>query len=276
MSSEISSIPHTGDIELKMRRSLGLDAPPTPGTIPSSPSDPLKAARQAIRSQSAAREYVERQLAHAEATIQDLRTKLHHARQEKDTAVQAARSATAMRLSVQRALIATEAALATEKAARDHGDRAFREAKATISHLQTKLDAAAQGLETVRAELVAERQTRQKAEDALREATVASQIVASASGNEAVSPVIQQPERVLPAPSPSDVDRPAKAGRATTVDPIVRRPVGRPRKAGSVQVTTNKVKGTGATKPKGIASGRNASDQQPVQWWIEGWDALKA
>ena len=103
MSSETSSVPQSDDAEAKMRQSLGLDKASDPGSAPSSSNDPLRGARQAIRSQAAAREYVERQLAHAEATIQNLRTKLHHARQEKDTAVEAARSATAMRLSVQRA-----------------------------------------------------------------------------------------------------------------------------------------------------------------------------
>jgi hypothetical protein len=91
-----------------MRRSLGLDAPSNPGSAPSSPSDPLRGARQAIRSQAIAREYVERQLAHAEATNQDLRTKLHRARQEKDMAVEAARSAATRMGSAQRTLAATE------------------------------------------------------------------------------------------------------------------------------------------------------------------------
>ena len=89
MPSETSSIPQSDDTEAKMRRSLGLDQHPIQPRSPSSPNDPLRGARQAIRSQAIAREYVERQLAHAEATIQDLRTKLHHARQEKDTAVEA-------------------------------------------------------------------------------------------------------------------------------------------------------------------------------------------
>jgi hypothetical protein len=158
MSSETSSIPQPDDVESKMRQHLGLDAPSNPGSVPSSSNDPMRGARQAIRSQAAAREYVERQLAHAEADIQNLRTKLHRARQEKDAAIEAARLATARKVNAERTLILSEAALATEKAARDHGDRALREARATNSHLQAKLDAAAHGLETVRAELAAERQ----------------------------------------------------------------------------------------------------------------------
>ena len=83
MSSETSDHKPPDDVESKMLRSLGLGTASNPTSVLSSPIDPLKAARQAIRSQAVAREYAERQLAHAEVTIQDLRTKLHHARQEK-------------------------------------------------------------------------------------------------------------------------------------------------------------------------------------------------
>src|ERR1700733_8880490 len=69
MSSEASSFERTDDIENRMRRRLGLDAGSVPGSVPSHPIDPLRGARQAIRSQAVAREYVERQLAHAEAPI---------------------------------------------------------------------------------------------------------------------------------------------------------------------------------------------------------------
>jgi len=84
-----------------MRRSLGLGT--TPISAPTSPpaDDPLRGARQAIRSQAAAREYVERQLAHAEATIEDLRSMLHRARRDKDAAIEAARSATARKVAVE-------------------------------------------------------------------------------------------------------------------------------------------------------------------------------
>jgi hypothetical protein len=211
----------------------------------------MKGARQAIRSQAAAREYVERQLAHAEATIQHLRTKLHHARQEKDTTVEAARSATSMRLTVQRALITTEAALATEKAARDRADRALREALATIRDLQGRLDAAAQGHEAIKAELAVEREARQRAKDVLREAMIAPKIAVRVSRDEA--PVV-----------------------------TARRPVGRPRKvpahqtsdqdAGKAQAPTKVAKGK-ADALQG--KGRAVDDQEPLQWWIEGWDRRK-
>jgi hypothetical protein len=294
MSSETSSIPQSDDAEVKMRQHLGLDAPSNLAPVPLSSNDPLRGARQAIRSQAIAREYVERQLAHAEATIQDLRTKLHHARQEKDTAVEAARSATAMRLSVQRALITTEAALATEKAARDHGDRALREARATINHLQTKPDAAALGLETVRAELAAERQARQKAEVALAEVKTAPQIAVPANPDEAAIPTIRRsvgrPRKVVAVQPVSEPHLPveatkapvAEAIRVATVVPPARRPVGRPRMTGSAppKPTSSNAASKAAALPetpskKTDGPRQTAGEQEPVQWWVEGWNRRK-
>ena len=291
MPSETSSILQSDETEAKMRRSLGLDHASNPASVPSSPNDPLRGARQAIRSQAIAREYVERQLAHAEATIQDLRTKLHHARQEKDTAVETARSATAMRFSVQRALITTEAALATEKAARDHGDRALREARATIRDLQSRLDAGVEGLVTVRAELAAERQARQKAEDALREAKTVPQIAAPASLDEAVAPTIRRsvgrPRKMVAVQSVSEADRPAEASKSggaqaigiETVLPPARRPVGRPRKTDLVlpvlalsKAASTAVAAIEAPRMKPKTPRPSANDQEPVQWWVKGWD----
>jgi hypothetical protein len=86
--------PLTGDAESTMRRNLGLDGP----SPSSSANDPLKLARQAIRSQVTAREYTERQLDQAQGTIQDLRGKLRHAHQERETVVNAAQSAIAARV----------------------------------------------------------------------------------------------------------------------------------------------------------------------------------
>jgi hypothetical protein len=87
-------MPEGNDAETAMRQSLGLGTASSPAPAAPRAGDPMRGARQAIRSQAAAREYVERQLVHAEATIQELRTKLHHARREKDAAVEAARLAT--------------------------------------------------------------------------------------------------------------------------------------------------------------------------------------
>jgi hypothetical protein len=215
-----------------MRRNLGVD----PGPVAPAPVDPLRGARQAIRSQAAAREYVERQLAHAEASIQDLRNKLHRARQDKDAAAEAARSATARTLHAERALAATGQALVTEKAARARSDRVQAEAQVTARDLQVRLDAAVLALETTRSELAAERQAHQKTEAALRDAIAE--------------------RRHLAEPEP-----PAAA--------VVRRPVGRPRKivanAAAPSVTRP------ADAPKGKLRRVPADSQEPVQWWVEGW-----
>jgi hypothetical protein len=284
MSSEASSFERTGDIEDTMRRSLGLDTGSVPASVPSQPIDPLRGARQAIRSQAAAREYVERQLAHAEATIQALRNKLHHARRDKDAAIEAARSAAARRVIVERALIVTESALATEKAARDRGDRALRETQATISHLQAKLDAAAQSLETAKIELTAERQARQKAEDGLRKAKTATQIAAPATDDEpAVLQMTAQPMR--------KGGRSLEVGNVAVVDacpeegitPRVQRPVGRPRKTKStppVQASPEQARKmqapTKAISPKVRTARPSANDHAPIQWWVEGWRGKRA
>jgi hypothetical protein len=59
---------HRPEAEAKMRQSLGL----SDGSRPPAVDDPQRLARQAIRSQAAAREYAERQLLRAEQTIEDL------------------------------------------------------------------------------------------------------------------------------------------------------------------------------------------------------------
>ena len=64
-----------------MRQNLGL----SDGTKPSAADDPQRLARQAIRSQAAARDYAERQLARAEQTIQDLHAKFLGKRFSGDT-----------------------------------------------------------------------------------------------------------------------------------------------------------------------------------------------
>jgi hypothetical protein len=235
-----------------MRLNLGLGPASEPAPSVSFTADPLRGARQAIRSQAAAREYVERQLAHAEATIQDLRTKLHHARQEKDSAVEAARFATAAKVTAQRTLIATESALTTEKAARERGDRALREAQAMINHLQTGSATAVQSLETAKAELEAERQARRKAEAALREAMTAREFTAPACPDEApVAPIrrpVGRPRKVLVA-QPDELPPPALA-----------------RVNG--KTASGKVSAVRAA-PRPSAP---ADNQEPVQWWVAGWD----
>jgi hypothetical protein len=274
MSSEASSFERTDDIENRMRRRLGLDAGSVPASVPSQPIDPLRGARQAIRSQAAAREYVERQLAHAEATIQDLRGKLHHTRRNKDAAIEAARSAAARKGIVERTLASTESALATEKAARDRGDRALREAQATINHLQAKLDAAAQGLETAKAELTAERQGRQKAEDAWRRPKTVMQIDAPATDDEpAALPMIVQ--RMCEAGCPVTASEAAgPQARPDEVDiQATRQPTRRSRKTESTPLVQASFKQARTVLPTLRAKElrRNSDKSEPVKWWIEGW-----
>jgi hypothetical protein len=283
-----------------MRRSLGLDTTSNRVSAPSIPADPMRGARQAIRSQAAAREYVERQLAHAEATIQDLRTKLHHARQDKDAAMEAARSATARKVNAERNLISTESALTAEKAARDRGDRALLEAQATIRDQQGRLDVAVQGLEKAKAELAAERQARQKAEDALREATATRRTterlvkaaVAEASqppSTATVSPNASPPRAIEVVPV-TEPDRPKDSSTAAlptdrdeTGLATVQRLVGRPRKTTSVrpvQISDNPTGNArtftkiiiGKTSSRRKALSPAVDKQKPVQWWIEGWN----
>jgi hypothetical protein len=268
------------DDEVKMRRRLGLDPASNAALVPSLTSDPLRGARQAIRSQAAAREYVERQLAHAEATNQDLRTKLHHARREKDAAVEAARAATARMGIAQRTLVATEAELSTEKAARERGERALRDAQTTIRDLQSRIDAVGHKLEETQAELAAERQARQNAEDALHLSITASKPIEQVA-------VIEQ-QQASPTPSeteeweprhPQDVaqvvtqveavDQPEKV----LVEPV-KRSVGRPRKTEEVSTataTTERLAVKKVGKPKQKVHRGTTDDQEPVQWWVPGW-----
>jgi hypothetical protein len=229
------------EVEARMRRSLGLNATTGNGSTPPLPNDPLKAARQAIRSQATAREHAERQLAQAQAVIHDLRTKLHHTRLDKDVAQEAARVATAAKITAERTLIATESALAAEKAGRERGERSLRDAHATIRELQGKLDAAVQGLQAVQAELAAERQARHTAEEIARAAVTTTP--AEVRGEAA--PVVRRPvgrprnnivaqprgrKASAKAPAPRKAVPKKPASRKQSPVPTVRRPVGRPRK----------------------------------------------
>jgi chromosome segregation ATPase len=218
----------------------------------------MKTARQAIRSQAAARDYAERQLGHAEATVQDLRTKLHHAHREKAAAVEAARLATAARIAAQRSFMEAETALATEKAARERADRALREAQAAIRDLHGRLEDAVRGFETAKADLAAERQARQKAEDAQREATLTAQAVAApVKQDEAVIAKVRRP-----------VGRPRKA--------VATAPVETSRKPDAKAVVCSEISAAGpAGTPQTKARKQPAAGQEPVQWWVEGWNRRK-
>ena len=89
----------------------------------------LEAARQAIRSQAAARERAERLLEEAQSTIRDLQTKLAHERLAKDEALQAAQRAATARQDVQLTLQAVQAELTAERLARRAAENAAAKAQ---------------------------------------------------------------------------------------------------------------------------------------------------
>jgi hypothetical protein len=239
--------PESNDAGTGMGRSLGLGTDFDPAAP--SLSDPMNVARQVVRSQ-AARDGAERELVHAEATIQELRTRLHHAHREKDAALEAARLATAAKLAAQRSILEAEAS-------RDRSDRMLREALATNRDLQAKLDAFGRDFETARAEPAAERQARLKADDSRRE-----------------GPLATEPEAALP------------ASHDDAVIHMIRRPVGRPRKTAAPAPAPNKTGGkvmdsdeivaetAGSLQKK--ARNRQATGQEPVQWWVEGWSGRRS
>jgi hypothetical protein len=270
----------SSDAESKMRRNLGLDGGLANGSPPSSSSDPLKAARQAIRSQVTAREYTERQLAQAQGAIQDLRTRLRHVHQEREAAVNAAQSAMTAKDTAERTMRAAETALATERATRVRTEGMLRDAEATIRDLREKLATANQTIHTMRAEISAERQTRPKADDATQPAMAVHETVV-ATVRDAIAPTVRRP-----------VGRPRKAAVVETAKapiwpmtqrqvignndatPVMRRPVGRPRKTVVVlaeQPIRPTKKPQATARPVTKRASQQTDDQEPVQWWVEGW-----
>jgi hypothetical protein len=267
--------PMTADAESKMRQNLGLT-----GSAQSSTNDPLKAARQAIRSQTAAREYTERQLAQAQTAIQDLRTRLRHVHQEREAAINTVQSSVAARDAAERSVRAAEAALATERAARVRIEGMLRDAEATIRDLRQKLATANQTLHATEAELGAERQSRVTVEDRL----MVTQVVSAPTIQEAAFPTVRKPmgrPRKIPAvEGPAQaITTPLKMPRASTdhenaVVPANRKSVGRPRKvtAPEVQTLFKAVKNHAAPAKVVTKKATNRTDdQEPVQWWVEGW-----
>lgn len=149
-----------------MRQRLGLPDEARPS------DDPHRLARQAIRSQAAAREYAERHLARAEQTIQDLQAKLQAVRREKAIAIEAARAAQDAHAQAERARRAAEAALINEKSVSDAAQREAREARAAVQDLRIKLAQANQTVDTLQAELAQVRQAGTAAEQAQPKAPV--------------------------------------------------------------------------------------------------------
>jgi hypothetical protein len=233
------------DAETGMRRDLGLGTAFDPGPAIPLSNDPMKAARMAIRSQGA-RDYAERELVHAEATIQELRTKLHHAHREKDAALESARLATTAKLAAQRSILEAEAS-------RDHSDRALREALAVNRDLQAQLDAVARDFDTAKAQPAAERQASR------REAPIvtAREAVLPASHDDAVIQTIRRP---VGRPRKTPATAPAPASNNTG------------RKAMESDEITAETAGNLQEK----ARNRQAAGQEPVQWWVEGWKGRRS
>jgi hypothetical protein len=263
-----------------MRGNLGLDGP----SPSSSANDPLKMARQAIRSQVTAREYAERQLDQAQNAIQDLRGKLRHVHHEREAAVNAAQSAMVAKEAAERKMRAAESVLANERAGRIRTEGMLRDAEATIRDLREKLATANQNLHTTQAELSAERLVSQAAVDGM--IVVPGTMVPTI--REDRSPVIRRPvgrprkivaaQPVQTMTMPSEKPLAVVSPNADVAGAIVRRPVGRPRKVVVAQPTQTPIKQSrseAAAKSAGGVTqkdqGRRTDDQEPVQWWVEGW-----
>ena len=130
------------------------------------------------------------------------------------------------------------------------------QALATNRDLQAKLDAFARGFETAKAEPAAERQARLKADDSRQEA-----------------PLVTAREAVLP------------ASHDDAVIQTIRRPVGRPRKTAATAPApaSSKTDGKAMDSDEIIAEttgnlqkkarNREAAGQEPVQWWVKGWNS---
>ena len=194
----------------------------------------LDAARQAIRSQAAAREHAERLLAEAQTTIRALQTKLGHERLAKEEVILRAEVATQL-------LKTVRAELVVDRAVRDRLERSVSHAEATIADLRGKLDGA-------RAELATERRVRQNADVVGKMPVEAHEVAAPANRSEAV-PTVRRP-----------VGRPRK----TTAAQPVEKPVKPSAKARAPVVPKN---AKGLAKP-GRPAQRPAG--KPVKWWLTG------
>jgi hypothetical protein len=96
----------------------------------------LDEARQALRTQTAAREHAERQLHEAQATIEGLRTQLVHERMARDEAVQRAEGRSA---DIEQALLAIREELAAESQARQRLEQERDEAVASRQEAEERL-----------------------------------------------------------------------------------------------------------------------------------------
>jgi hypothetical protein len=272
--------PQVSDAESTMRRNLGIDST----SPPPSANDPLKMARQAIRSQVTAREYTERQLDQAQGTIQDLRGKLRHVHHEREAAVNAAQSAMVARDVAERKMRAAEAALVAERGNRTRIEEMLRDAEATIRDLREKLATANQNLHTMPAELATERAAKSSADDRVVVVPEATVPTISKGGLPVIRRPVGRPRKIL-AVQPVQTMTPPSEKPLVTVSPVVdasappaRRPVGRPRKTVVEQPSHTTTKPSGKAqlsgsdhKPKQMVRNRGGDDQEPIEWWVEGW-----
>ena len=191
------------------------------------------------------------QLTQAQGVIQDLRSKLRHVHQERETAIGAAQTAMAAKDIAERNTRTAEAALATERATRVRTEGMLRDAEATIRDLREKLAIANRNLHGVQAELAAEHQTRPTADDAPQPAMPASENIASPTRDTAVRSVWRP------------VGRPRKTDMAQPVQtPIT--PPKRPQALGNAVAKTG-----GKTTQKNRQ--RADDNEEPIQWWVDGW-----
>ncbi len=95
----------------------------------------LEAARQAIRSQAAAKERAERSLEEAHLAIRDLQTKLGHERLAKVEALDAVRRLDADRQAIQQTLQTVQSELAVERVTRRAAEEKLRAAEAEAQRL---------------------------------------------------------------------------------------------------------------------------------------------
>jgi multidrug efflux pump subunit AcrA (membrane-fusion protein) len=256
----------TDDTEANMRRNLGINSA-------SRSDDPLKAARHAIRSQTAAREYAEQQLAQAQNAAQEFRARSRHLHQEREAAINAAQSAIVAKDIAERSARASEAALATERAARARIEGMLKDVEATVRDLREKLATANQTIKSTQIELSAERLAKSSVDDGVGVVPEVDAPIDRDGGLPVVRRPVGRPRKttimdtvqtmITPPETPLGIREEAIPPDTDAAVPIIRRPVGRPRKAQGVAKA--------AKKPTQKVSNRHSNDQEPVQWWIEGW-----
>jgi hypothetical protein len=202
--------------------------------------------------------------------------------------VAAAQSAMATKDGAERSMRVAEAALATERATRVRTEGMLRDAQATIKDLREKLATANQNLRGMQSELDAEREARPTDDAAPGPAIAMPETVMAPVRDVAVStvrrPVGRPRKTVVVGPVPMLImhldESSASPGHKTppnqnAIVQTIRRSVGRPRKTAVVlpvqKPITPPTKAQAPIKPITKKATSRADDQEPIQWWIEGW-----